>query len=192
MAPPIPSQTEHPYRFQAEEQIASRYRVLAPLGFGGFSEIYHCQDLRLHRDVAVKVLYDKGPGLEEARAAARLAHPHIVQVYDMLTLKDETPFIVFEHVEGETLEATLDQGQYRRLPLDASILQIVDQIAAAIDYAHGRGVIHRDVKPSNILLNHQGNAYVTDFGLAGVKLPVEKFRTNAAICTLWGSSSTRC
>ncbi|MBN1815388.1 MAG: protein kinase [Anaerolineae bacterium] len=162
---------EHPYRFQAGERIADRYQVIGPLGFGGFSEVYHCQDTRLGRDVAVKVMFEKGPGLEEARAAARFRHAHIVPVYDVLTLKDKTPLIVFDYVEGETLEARVNRAQYRRLPLNEDTLRIVHQIAEALDYAHGQGVIHRDVKPSNVILGRQGSVYLTDFGLAEMKMP---------------------
>jgi tRNA A-37 threonylcarbamoyl transferase component Bud32/tetratricopeptide (TPR) repeat protein len=166
--------SEYKYRFEADEQIAGRYQVIAPLGFGGFAEVYHCQDLRLDIDVAVKILKEKGLALKEARTAARLQHPHIVQVYDVSELGDGTPFVVFRYVEGETLQARLRQAPYRRVPLDADTLRIVHQVAGALDYAHKQGVIHRDVKPSNIILDHQGNAYLTDFGLAEVKRPVEK------------------
>jgi len=171
--PIIPSEPEHEYRFQKGDKIASRYQVIVPLGFGGFAEVYHCQDLELPRTVAVKVLTEKGMGLGEARAAARLEHSHIVQVIDISALDDKTPLILFRYVEGETLEARLNRAQYRRLPLNKDTLRIVTQISEALDYAHGRGVIHRDVKPSNIILDRQGNGYLTDFGLSEVKRPTE-------------------
>jgi outer membrane protein assembly factor BamD (BamD/ComL family) len=127
----------------------------------------------LGRHVAVKVLTEKGLGLEEARAAARLEHPRIVQVYEVPELEDGPPIIVFRYIEGETLEKRLDQAQYRRLPLSKETLGIVRQISEALDYAHGQEVIHRDVKPSNIILDRQGKAYLTDFGLAEVKRPAD-------------------
>jgi len=162
----------HRYRFKNGDRITSRYLVVAPLGFGRFSEVYHCEDTQLRCDVAVKVLSEKGPGLNEARTAARLKHhPNIVQVYDVATLKDRTPFIVFDYVEGETLEAYRKRMEYQRLPLKDA-LRIVRQVAEAMDYAHKRGVIHRDIKPSNIILDREGNAHLTDFGLAEVKRPI--------------------
>jgi serine/threonine protein kinase len=168
-APRISSEPEHEYSFTNGSHIADRYEVIAPLGFGGFADVFHCQDLRLGRDVAVKVLTKKGVGLEEARAAASLEHPHTVQVYDVSELGDGTPIMVFRYVEGETLEKRLNQAKYRRLPLDEDTLRIVRQVSEALDYAHEQGVIHRDVKPSNIILDPRGNAYLTDFGLAEVK-----------------------
>jgi hypothetical protein len=165
----IPSEAKHQYRFNKGDEITTRYQVVASLGFGGFAEVYHCQDLRLGRSVAVKVLTEKGLGLEEARAAARLEHPHIVQVHDVSELDDGTPFIVFSYIEGETLEARLNQAKYLRLPLDTGALRIVRQVSEALDYAHKQGVIHRDVKTSNIMLDRHGNACLTDFGLAEIK-----------------------
>ena len=117
------------------------------------------------------MLTKKDVGLEEAQAAARLKHPHIVSVYDVATPQDELPFIIFDHVAGETLEERLKEAQHQRLPLDEESLRIVRQISTALDYAHKQGVIHQDVKPSNIILDRNGNAHLTDFGLAKIKQP---------------------
>lgn len=170
-APSMPEKPEHNYRFKEGEPIANRYEVIEPLGHGGFAEVYHCRDLVLGREVAVKVLTgaEKGFGIEEARKAAKLEHSYIVQVYDLSRLEDGTPLIIFRYVAGRTLEDHLDQAQYRRLPLNDDTLRIIRQVAEALDYAHGQGVIHQDVKPSNIILDPQGNARLTDFGLAAVK-----------------------
>jgi len=171
--PSFPSAPEHTYRFAKGDEIADRYEVVAPLGFGGFAEIYQCQDVMLRRCVTMKVLSQKDMSLQEASASAMLAHPHIVDVFDVLTLDDGTPAIVLRYVEGQTLEARLNEAQHRRLPLDSYTLRIVSQIADALDYAHRQGVIHRDIKPSNIILDYQDNAYLTDFGLAEIKEPRE-------------------
>jgi serine/threonine protein kinase len=170
---PPPPEPEHQYRFKDGGQIADRYKVISSLGFGGFSEVYHCHDVRLDREVAVKVLTEKGLGLEEARTAARLKHPRIVHVYEMLTPEGEMPVIVFDYVEGETLEARLNKVQYGRLALNGQTLSIISQVSEALDYAHELGVVHQDIKPSNIILGRKGNAYLTDFGLAEVKRRTE-------------------
>ncbi len=161
----------YPYRFKKGDWVAERYQVLAPLGFGGFAQVYHCRDAQLNRDVSVKVLIKKTAGLGEAQAAAPLKHPHIVSVYDVVTPQDSPPFIIFEYVAGETLEQCLKKTEHQRLPLGQSSLRIIRHIAEALDYAHAQGVIHQDVKPSNIILDHDGDAFLTDFGLAKVKLP---------------------
>lgn len=159
------------YHFKKGDWVAERYQVLTPLGFGGFAQVYHCRDTQLNRDVSVKVLIKKTVGLGEAQAAAPLKHPHIVSVYDVVTPKDSPPFIIFEYVAGETLEDCLKKTEHQRLPLNEKSLRIIRQISMALDYAHTQGVIHQDVKPSNIILDHQGNAFLTDFGLAKIKLP---------------------
>jgi tRNA A-37 threonylcarbamoyl transferase component Bud32/outer membrane protein assembly factor BamD (BamD/ComL family)/cytoskeletal protein RodZ len=169
--PTSPSQPDHAYDYQKEDLIFDRYRVIKPLGFGGFAEVYRCRDTKMRRDVAVKVLIKKEAGLEEAYAASNLSHPRIVHVYDFHTLDDGRQVIVFHYVQGQTLENHLAQAPGGRLPLDRDTLRIVRQVSDALDYAHGRGVIHRDVKPSNIILDADGNAYLTDFGLAAVKRP---------------------
>ncbi|RLC55217.1 MAG: hypothetical protein DRI80_18140, partial [Chloroflexota bacterium] len=163
---------DRPYRFNAGDLIAGRYEVIAPLGRGGFAEVYRCRDVTLGRDMTVKVLTETGSGLEEARAAARFKHPNIGQVYDVFPPKEGDSglhFIVFDYVAGKTLEAHLNAAQYRRLELDEKSLRIIRQVSEALDYAHGQGVIHRDIKPSNIILDDEGDAYLTDFGLAKVK-----------------------
>ncbi len=168
-----PAEPEGGYRFKEGELIADRYRVVAPLGFGGFSQVYRCKDVRLGHDVAIKVLNEKEVGLQEARAAVKLRHANIVRVSDTFELKDGTSIILFDYVAGQTLEAHLVQAQDRRFPLDPDTLQIIRQVADALDYAHSQNVIHRDIKPSNIILDQQNSAYLTDFGLAEVKRPAD-------------------
>ncbi len=175
----VNSKLEYPYRFPAGNKIANRYEIIEPLGVGGFSEVYKCVDQKLKRIVAVKVLKEKEATVKEAETAARLIHPHIVQIFDTANLKDGTPIIVFRFVDGETLEDRLNNSEYRRLPLDKNSLTIIRHVAEALDYAHGLNIVHRDVKPSNIIINKQDHVngeeqgYLTDFGLAEVKGSLE-------------------
>jgi predicted Ser/Thr protein kinase len=152
--------------------LSGRYRVTRLLGRGGMSAVWLARDDVLDRDVAVKMLHirrlESVEAVErferEARTLASLTHPGIVTVIDR---GDDhgRPFIVFEYVRGRDLrERIADEG---RLPLD-DVLAIGEQIADALAYAHARGVIHRDVKPHNILLTPDGQPKLTDFGIARV------------------------
>jgi eukaryotic-like serine/threonine-protein kinase len=152
--------------------LSGRYRVTRLLGRGGMSAVWLARDDVLDRDVAVKMLHirrlESAEAVErferEARTLASLTHPGIVTVIDR---GDDhgRPFIVFEYVRGRDLrERIADEG---RLPL-GDVLSIGEQIADALAYAHARGVIHRDVKPHNILLTPDGQPKLTDFGIARV------------------------
>jgi len=148
------------------------YEVVAPLGAGGMGEVYKARDGRLDRIVAVKILPQhvaSDPTLRqrferEARALALLSHPHICAVYDVGQAETEQGaihFMVMEHLEGDTLAARLTTG-----PLPTSeALSYAIQIADALDKAHRKGVIHRDLKPGNIMIT-DGGAKLLDFGLA--------------------------
>lgn len=147
-----------------------RYRIVRRLGQGGMARVFLAQDESLHRPVAVKVLADRhshDPHFierfqREARSAARLNHPNIVQVYDHAQV-DGVSYIVQEYVEGETLKELIR----REAPLDARrAITIALQILAALRVAHQQGVIHRDVKPQNILVQPDGKVKVADFGIA--------------------------
>ncbi len=167
-----PSPPEHEYIYTKGKIIAGRYTVINPLGFGGFAEVYHCTDTELEREVAVKVIVEEGMSIKEAKAAAKLEHTNIVQVYEATETKLENNnflVIVFRYINGDTLEKKLGKAKYRRLPLDKQTLKTIKEIASAVDFAHGKKVIHRDIKPSNILLDQDGKAYLTDFGLAEIK-----------------------
>lgn len=145
------------------------YQVTALLGKGGMGEVYRARDLKLKRDVAIKVLPEEfsrdsarvSRFQREAEVLASLNHPNIAQIYGV---EDSTPqtCIVMELVEGETLQERLQRGP---LSVDES-LPIVKQIAEALEAAHERGVIHRDLKPANIKLSPNGKAKLLDFGLA--------------------------
>ena len=144
------------------------YEIVAPLGAGGMGEVYKARDTRLDRTVAIKVLPSHIADREdlrlrferEARAVSSLKHPHICTLYD-IGRENGTFFMVMEHLEGETLADRLQHGP---LPLDQA-LKYASEIGDAIDRAHRTGVIHRDLKPGNIMLTRDG-VKVLDFGLA--------------------------
>jgi eukaryotic-like serine/threonine-protein kinase len=144
------------------------YLIEAPLGAGGMGEVYRARDTRLDRTVAVKVLPQDGAdraGLRErfdreARAISNLNHPHICALYDV-GQDGGRAYLVMEHLEGETLTARLERGP---LPIP-ELLRLGIQIADALEAAHARGFIHRDLKPGNVMLTKAG-AKLLDFGLA--------------------------
>jgi tetratricopeptide (TPR) repeat protein/TolB-like protein len=146
------------------------YRILEPLGAGAHGDVFLAEDTRLGRRVALKTLRDLATRglaetrkrmLREARAAARLNHPNIAAVYDVIETPDAL-HIVMEHVPGTTLAARLRQGALQPL----QVLDLGVQLASALAHAHGQGVIHRDLKPGNIVLTSSGQAKILDFGVA--------------------------
>ncbi len=148
--------------------LEARYRIERELGQGGMATVYLAHDLKHDRDVAIKVLHpDLGAALgserflSEIRTTARLQHPHILPLLDSGEA-DGLLYYVMPLVTGETLRARLDREQ--QLPIEDA-LQIAREVADALGYAHGLGVIHRDIKPGNILLQ-DGHASVADFGIA--------------------------
>jgi serine/threonine-protein kinase len=151
-------------------QLSGRYRLDEKIGAGGMSTVYRARDMTLERDVAVKIMHREiaadSDHLErfrrEARAVAQLSHPHIVNVID--AGEDEgRPYIVFEYVEGETLKERI--RRVGRLPVAEAVAYAIE-IARALGYAHQRHIVHRDVKPQNVLIDAEGSAKVTDFGIA--------------------------
>lgn len=150
--------------------LADRYRLEAQIGSGGMSTVYRAFDTVLERTVAIKRMHrnlaENPEQLErfgrEARAVARLNHPNIVQVIDAGE-HDDTPFIVFEYVAGETLKERVQRAG--RLPVTEAVAYAIE-IARALGAAHERGIVHRDVKPQNVMINEDGQAKVTDFGIA--------------------------
>jgi len=145
------------------------YRILEQIGTGGMATVYKAYQPSMDRYVAVKVISPHFAQDEtflrrfrrEAKAVASLEHPHILPVYDFGEAEGR-PYLVMRFVDSGTLKDRLAQGT---LSL-SDVNRIVGQIGSALDYAHRMGVIHRDVKPSNVLLDHDGNAFLTDFGLA--------------------------
>jgi serine/threonine protein kinase len=154
--------------------IAGRYRLIRSLGNGGMGRVWLARDQVLHRDVAVKeVVLPVGltdaeleelrqRTLREARAAARLSHPNVVQIYDVVRTDDQ-PWIVMEYVPSRSLHRVIEEDG----PLPpARVARIGLSVLAALDAAHRAGVLHRDVKPSNVLISDAGRVVLTDFGLA--------------------------
>jgi eukaryotic-like serine/threonine-protein kinase len=152
------------------ETIAGRYEVEELVGHGGMSSVYKARDALLERHVALKILHEQYSTDDdfverfkrEARSVAQLQHPNIVTVIDRGE-EDGRQFIVFEYIEGENLK----EHVVRKGRLDVrEALEIVLEVARGLAFAHEQGLVHRDVKPQNILLNGDGRAKVTDFGIA--------------------------
>ncbi len=149
------------------------YEVLEALGAGGMGEVFRARDPRLRRDVALKVINPARARPEsverferEARAAAALNHPNILAVFDV-SIEGPVPYVVSELLQGESLRARLDRGP---LPYHKA-LDYGIQIAQGLAAAHGKGIYHRDVKPANVFLTHDGQVKLLDFGLAKLTIP---------------------
>lgn len=158
-------------RFTPGTMLTDRYRIVGLLGKGGMGEVYRADDLTLRQPVALKFLPEalsKDPKrlerfLHEVRVARHVSHPNVCRVYDIAQL-DGQQFISMEYVDGEDLAAVL-----RRLgrPSPQKALQIARQLCAGLGAAHEKGVLHRDLKPHNVMIDGQGKVRITDFGLAG-------------------------
>jgi serine/threonine-protein kinase len=154
---------------QVGRVLSGRYRIVAPLGAGGWASVFVAEDVVLRRRVAVKVLHAGLAGDDaflrrfqaEARAAAALSHPHVMAVYDWGD--DDGPYLVCELLEGGSLRALLDRGI---LLSPSQALLVGLQAARGLDYAHRRGLVHRDVKPANLLFDAEGRLKIADFGVA--------------------------
>jgi len=161
---------EHRMSFSIGEQVGP-YQIMAQLGSGGMATVFKAYHAALDRYVAIKVLhpaFKQDPNFlsrfqREARIVAKLEHPHIVPVFDFSEASGQ-PYLVMRFIEGETLKARLSKGD---LTLD-EVRRVIKPVAEALAYAHGQGVLHRDVKPSNILLTPEGGVYLADFGLARI------------------------
>lgn len=146
------------------------YEILAPLGAGGMGEVYLARDTRLKREVAVKVLPSALAGdrdwrtrfTREAQVLASLSHPHIATIHGLEETPDGGRFLILERVEGDTLAAKLRQGALS-VP---QTLEVCGQIAAALEAAHAKGVVHRDLKPGNVMITPSSTVKLLDFGLA--------------------------
>lgn len=152
------------------EQIANRYEILSLIGQGGMADVYKAKDTILNRIVAIKVLRDKlsqdAMALvrfqREASAASRLSHPNVVDIYDVGEYEG-MHYIVMEFIRGRTLKELI--AQRGALDVDEAI-DIMKQLVSAINHAHENNIIHRDIKPQNVLVKDDGTIKITDFGIA--------------------------
>src|SRR4051795_6809000 len=168
--------------------IDGRYRAEKRLGAGGMAEVWCAQDEVLGRRVAVKLMggrFAEDPEFHErfrreAQAAAGLTHPNIVAIFDRSEWEG-TPYIAMELVDGQTLKELVQQ----RGPLPPHIaVGLTEQILRALGYAHRRGIVHRDVKPQNVILDPEGQAKVADFGIARANNSSEMTQTGAIVGTV--------
>lgn len=156
----------------SEGQACGKYVLGQVLGKGGMGVVWEAWDPENRQHVAIKVIAESllaNPGIEarfqnEVRRHARLNHPHIVRLLDTFSVNDQQ-CMVMSFIQGESLAALLQRSPDHALPLDITV-RIFTDILAALDYAHRNGILHRDVKPSNILLDSAQRAYLLDFGVA--------------------------
>lgn len=162
-------------------QPLGRYEIVAELGRGAMGAVFRARDPKIDRTVAIKTIAVPGADaismekyrqrfFREAQAAGRLSHPGIVTIYDV----DEdgathTPFIVMEYADGQMLHNFVLQSPGGKLPLSRA-LDLIEQIAGALQYAHSAGIVHRDIKPANIIVTAGGRTKITDFGIAKISL----------------------
>ena len=169
-------------------ETISHYKILEKLGGGGMGVVYKAEDTTLKRIVALKFLPSelttdqqaKTRFLHEAQAASKIDHPNICGVHDIAQTDDGETYIVMSFYEGETLKKKIARG---RLKVEQS-LELAAQIAEGLSKAHAAGIIHRDVKPANILVTKEGIAKILDFGLAKLKGETRLTQTGATVGTL--------
>ncbi|EIJ81545.1 serine/threonine protein kinase with PASTA sensor(s) [Bacillus methanolicus PB1] len=167
------------------KRISGRYKILRMIGGGGMANVYLAHDMILDRDVAVKMLRLDFANDEEfirrfhreAQSATSLAHPNIVSIYDVGE-ENDLYYIVMEYVDGQTLKQYIQQNS--PIPTETA-LEIMQQLTSAISHAHQNDIIHRDIKPHNILLDRNGNVKITDFGIAMALSATSITQTNSVL-----------
>lgn len=168
-------------------QQLGNYRLTQLLGHGGFGDVYLGQHIYLNTQAAIKVLLEQMTALDfqsflkEAQIVAALKHPHILRVLEF-GLDDATPFLVMEYASRGTLRQCHPQGMIVPLP---TVVSYVKQVASALQYAHDQKLIHRDVKPENMLVGSQSNIVLSDFGTAIVAHKTQSLNTHDAMGTVW-------
>jgi len=173
----------------------SHYKILEKLGEGGMGIVYTAQDTKLDRSVALKFLpshltkneIDLARFVQEAKAAAALNHPNVCTIHEIHD-EGENPFIVMEYVEGETLRNKIIKSPLSRrdlggLPIE-NVIYIAIQIAEALKAAHGKGIVHRDIKSENIMVTDTGQVKVMDFGLAKLRGSVKLTKSSSTVGTM--------
>ncbi len=155
-------------------KMLGKYEIIEQIGQGGFAIVYRARDVDLDRQVALKelrpVLFHDADWVRrfrrEARTIARLEHPHIVSIYDVLDI-DERLFLVMRLVDGPALDESISaqKGGQKGLPW-SDVVEIIKVVSDGLDYAYNKGVLHRDLKPGNILMDSERGAMLVDFGLA--------------------------
>lgn len=166
-------------------RLNDRYKILKLIGTGGMANVYLARDMILDRDVAVKMLkadFSSDPDFlrrfqREAYSVTSLSHPNIVSSYDVGE-EDSLQYIVMEYVEGETLKEYI---QHHTPIKPRDVIRIMEQLASAIAHAHHFQIVHRDIKPQNILINKDGNVKVTDFGIATASTAATITQTNSVL-----------
>ncbi|MBX7174997.1 MAG: serine/threonine protein kinase, partial [Pyrinomonadaceae bacterium] len=165
-------------KFVAGTVLASRYRIIGLLGKGGMGEVYKAEDIKLSQTVALKFLPDKlekdKNALErfigEVRTARQVSHPNVCRVFDIGEI-DERHFLSMEFIDGDDLSSLL--RRIGRLPSERAI-EIARQLCVGLSAIHNAGILHRDFKPANVIIDSKGKARITDFGIAGLAEEVEK------------------
>ena len=169
-----------------------RYKIVRELGRGAMGVVYHAIDPNIGRPVAIKTIQLGGPRtpeeqerlrerlFREARSAGILSHPGIVTIYDV-EQQGDLAYIAMEYVDGPTLDQMLSGGQPPLAP--EHMFSILGQTAAALDYAHGKGIVHRDIKPANIMIAGDGTAKITDFGIAKITASEQFTMTGSIVGT---------
>ncbi|HSA56053.1 MAG TPA: serine/threonine-protein kinase [Gemmatimonadaceae bacterium] len=182
-----PAEPPDPETSLLRRATGGRYRVLRRMGSGGMAHVYQALHAVLERPLVIKVLHShlaRDPEMRErfrreAEAASQLVHPHICAILDYGALGD-TVYIVMPYLAGGSLADVLTRD--RTVP-PAAAAAVCGQIATALDYAHRRGIVHRDVKPDNVLFDEDGHALLTDFGIATARFHARLTKTGRAMGT---------